>query len=186
MCEPSFYSQIHELETATNNLNSIYRKLRFSVISLFFLSLCIAIVLAISVKIPSFAISTRFIVSRTLFITIGIIGYSVLILIRNKIVIKHLNKFCGLYKEALKLCNGIVDTSDWTNLRKRALSDNKRQSVMQTVDNFYNIREQYFFPGRTEKSVWPRIILFTRLFQTIIMLELAIYIGYCLYTDIFS
>lgn len=146
MCEPSFYSQIHELETATNNLNSIYRKLRFSVILLFFLSLCIAIVLAISVKIPSFAISTRFIVSRTLFITIGIIGYSVLMLIRNKIAIKHLNNFRGLYKEALKLCNGIVDTSDWTNLRKRALSDNKRQSVMQAVDNFYKIRERYFFP----------------------------------------
>lgn len=185
MCELSFYSQINELEKSTKGLNSIYVKLRLSVIMLLFFSLCIAIVLALSVKIPSFVVSTRFIYSKALFITIGILGYSFLMLFRRKVVFRQLNNFRSLYKQTLNLCNGIVDTSDWTNLRKRDLSDNKRQTVIKAVDNFYNIRERYFFPGKTEKSILHRILLYTRLFQLVIMLELVIYMGYTVYTDLF-
>ena len=190
MCDKSFNQSIKEIKDATVQLNRLYIRLRNIVIFSLLLSLTLVVVLAIRIKLDSIfsigEITARFIDSQYLFCLSGFFGVAAIIQIRRRIFRPCISKFRTLYVDTLKLCNEIVDTSDWSNLRKRDLTDNKRITVKQAVDEFYKIRERRFFPGKTDKSILHNAILWSRLLQLIIMSELVMFMGYGLYADLFT
>lgn len=189
MCDRSFNQSIKEIKDATVRLNRLYVRLRNAVFFSLLLSTTLVVVLAIKIKLGEYfgfgEISARFIDSQYLFCLIGFFGVAAIIQVRRKIFRPCISKFRTLYVDTLKLCNEIVDTSDWSNLRKRDLTDNKRITVKQTVDEFYKIRERRFFPGKTDKSILHNAIMWSRLLQLIIMSELVLYMGYGLCTELF-
>ncbi len=185
MCDKLFNTRIKEIRDATKQLNRLYVRLRRIAILSLALSIVFVILLSLKYKLNGFDISARFIQPLNIFFLLGIIGLTIIIQIRQGVFRPCLRKFNGIYKATLELCNEVVDTSDWSSLRKRELSDNKRILVKETVDEFYRIRERHFFPGKTEKSVLYCIIIWDRLFQLMLMLELVLYWAYGLYRDLF-
>lgn len=189
MCDKSFNQSIKEIKDATVQLNRLYIRLRNIVIFSLLLSLTLVVVLAIRIKLDSIfsigEITARFIDSQYLFCLSGFFGVAAIIQIRRRIFRPCISKFRTLYVDTLKLCNEIVDTSDWSNLRKRDLTDNKRITVKQAVDEFYKIRERRFF-RENRQSILHNAILWSRLLQLIIMSELVLFMGYGLYADLFT
>lgn len=190
MCDKSFNHKIKEIKDATVQLNRLYVRLRNAVIFSLLMSTTLVIVLALKIRLEGIfsisAITARFIDSQYLFYLIGFLGVAAIVQIRLGIFRPSIDKFHSLYTDTLKLCNEIVDTSDWSNLRKRDLADHKRIAVKMTVDEFYKIREHRFFPGKTDKSILRNAMVFSRLLQLILMTELVLYMGYDLYVDLFK
>lgn len=187
MAAKPFYQCIKEIKNATMELNRQYARLRNIAVSSLLISVALAIILAIRVKFGDFyklEITTRFIDSQYIFCLIGCIGVSAIILIRQRALIPCLNKFVSLYNETLKLCNEIVDESDWSSLRKREITDNKRIRVTQTIDEFYKLRDRRLFPSKTEKSLLRKLLFWIRFVQLILMTEVLIYMIYSIIIDL--
>lgn len=189
MCDISFNQSIKEIKDATAQLNRLYVRLRNTILFSLLLSVTLVVLLALKIKLDGFnlgEISARFINSKYLFYVIGCIGVCAIIQIRIRLFRPCLQKFHSIYVDTLRMCNEIVDTSDWSNLRKRNLTDNKRIAVKHTVDEFYKIRDRRFFPGKTDKSILHNAIIWSGIFQLFIMTELVLYMGYGLYTELFK
>lgn len=99
-------------------------------------------------------------------------SYLSVIFVYKLIFIPVIEKYKSSYNTALQICNQIVDKADWSNFRKRELSNNRRSQVIETVEEFYSIRNKHFFPYQTINSYYPHIKRIIASLNILILIEI--------------
>lgn len=143
------------LSVLNKQLKEGYCKVRFILIAMPFLLICLDIFWVI--LILNFDKTLKYIPNRSI---LPILGISITIIISiffKKICYPIINKYVAVYRRALTISNQIVDEADWTNFRKRELWNNRRIQVTNTIEYFYSIRNKRFFPCYTIRSYYPTI-----------------------------
>lgn len=144
------------LSELNKKLEKDYAKIRFTLICMPLLLFGICILIIILYR--NFGrFQTERIVERILPLFLSIVSLVLTGIIFRKICYPLIERYKSIYDRAQKISDQIVDKADWTNFRKRELHNPRRTQVIETVQEFYKIRNKRFFPYYTIHSYYSLI-----------------------------
>lgn len=170
------------LHTKNKDLAEAYRTMRRTLITstllLLFLAIAVVVLVRCADKFFNDGISEIYPVATIL------VAYIAVQLYIRKQFSPAVGRFKITYKNAQDICNRIVDSADWSNFRLRELTNNKRSLVIDTVEQFYSIRNKRFFPARVDTSYFFRFRLAIMVLRMCIMSGILVYMVLSLFPTV--